>query len=125
MLYKVDKMDSFQKFSLISVVQFWPLSLCHATPGESVQGQLFVHALNKTMTEDILHVMSYEKLAGSFRSGEADCDHHDAMAKSTPTKVGKANKDGCKMRMLLCSFLVTPQKLSVVRGQNAQHRLLP
>ena len=105
MLYKVDKMDSFQKFSLISVVQFWPLSLCHA--------------LNKTMTEDILHAMSYEKLAGSFRSGEADCDHHDAMAKSTPTKVGKANKDGCKMRMLLCSFLVTLQKLSVVRGQNA------
>ena len=53
------------------------------------------------MTEDILHAMSYEKLAGSFRSGEADCDHHDAMAKSTPTKVGKANKDGSKMRMLL------------------------
>ena len=122
MLYKVDKMDSFKKFSLISVVQFWALSLCHATPGESVQGQLFVHALNKPMTEDILHAMSYEKLAGSFRSGEADCDHHDAMAKSTPTKVGKANKDGCKMRMLLCSFLVTQkflQKLSAVRGQNA------
>ena len=54
-------MDSFQNFSLISVVQFWPLSLCHAMPGERVQGQLFVHALNKPMTGDILHAMSRMK----------------------------------------------------------------
>ena len=52
-------MDSFQNFSLISVVHFWPLSLCHAMPGERVQGQLFVHALNKPMTGDTLHAMSH------------------------------------------------------------------
>ena len=54
-------MNSFQKFSLISVVQFWPLSLCHATLGERVQGQLFVHALDKPMTGDTLHAMLHMK----------------------------------------------------------------
>ena len=33
----------FASISKYGLVQFWPLSLCHATPRERVLGQLFAH----------------------------------------------------------------------------------
>ena len=34
------------------LLQFWPLSLCHVTPGESVQGQLLAHVSIRSSFSD-------------------------------------------------------------------------
>ena len=41
---------TLQTWLCADIVQFWPLSLCHAKPRERVQGQQFAHVSSRSVT---------------------------------------------------------------------------